>query len=275
MQYKVVFLPVFVFLMFVQPWAGASSTPMLKTPTGTSVPAEQFKFFMDRPNVLNFLHRIVDGGYEDEMALSVTPKFCPSYSFTAWSGLDPVERAHNRCQARLEKLLTKGNWPSAQRHSCICKLAVKNMTVVDIGLLKDSHRYLLVNMFVRTAETKINKVSGILEYERNDLSKQNVALYNFNKETICSGKVDVKMGSYGFFSGTCMGNQAINKGLFTINCGYGDTCARHMVGNMVIGNTTIGFVSALNDKEISRLYPMFPEKFDLIDGEEKTDDNNY
>ncbi len=107
------------------------------------------------------------------------------------------------------------------------------------------------------------------------MSKQNVALYNFKKKTICCGKVDVKMGSYGFFSGKCMGNQAINKGFFTIICGYGDTCARHMVGNMVIGNTTIGFVSALNDKEISRLYPMFPEKFDLIDGEEKTDDNNY
>lgn len=44
--------------------------------------------------------------------------------------------------------------------------------------------------------------------------KQSFTLFNDDKESICEGRLDLKVGELGKFSGTCLGgNQIVNGGV--------------------------------------------------------------
>ena len=70
----------------------AVAGPPLQMPDGKQVEAADLPFFRNRPKVVGFLETIVNRKLEGSMALAATPAFCPSYSWTAWGGEDPVSR---------------------------------------------------------------------------------------------------------------------------------------------------------------------------------------
>lgn len=242
----------------------AVAGPKLTTPDGAQVDAADVPYFRYRPKVIGFLQKIVDNKREGDMALAVSPPFCPSYSWTAWGGEDPVARASLKCQARLDKLLDDAELPVAERLGCKCSIAIKNMTVLDPAALERASYFTNVKMLIRRAGAALRKRTGILEYEKNDLVKQDFALFNAKKVRICSGRLEFKIGELGRFSGTCLGDNPITDGGVVIGCPSGVFCTRHIVGNMKVGNgTLIGFASGLNAKEMAEKYPGLPERFEV------------
>ena len=198
------------------------------------------------------------------MALATTPAFCPRYSYASWGGEDPETRAAGRCQTRVDKLLKDYGWPATMHGACKCVLAVKNMTVLDKSVLMRGTRFTPVKLFIRNREGTLTQREGFLEYQKNELVQQSFTLFNDNKEGICKGQLDLKVGALGKFSGTCLGSNRIVDGGVSVFCPVGVFCKRHMVGNMKIGGgLLVGFVSGISDAEIKESYPEFPEKFDV------------
>lgn len=242
----------------------AVAGPKLKSPDGSMVAAADVPYFKHRPKVIGFLQKIVDRKREGDMALAASPPFCPSYSWTAWGGENPVKRASLKCQERLDRMLDEADLPVAERLECKCSLAIRNMTIVDPAALAVATRFTNIRMLIRRAGAEVRKRSGILEYEENDLVKQNFALFNAAKAKICSGQLEFKIGELGRFSGTCLGGNPIAEGGVMIGCPTGVFCTRHIVGNMKVGNgTLIGFTSGLSEREMKEKYPGLPEKFDV------------
>jgi hypothetical protein len=206
------------------------------------------------------------GGSGQAWSRLATPAFCPSYSWTAWGGEDPVSRAAQNCQAKLDKLLDDSGWPAQARLPCKCSLAVRNMTVLDSAVLMRGTRYTALKLFTRQGTGAVRKRDGILEYEKDDLVKQNFAMFNGQKIKICAVQLEFKLGEVGRFFGTCLGDNPIREGGVMIGCASGIFCKRHMVGNMKMGNgTIIGFAWELSDKKIAEKYPNLPQKFEVED----------
>lgn len=239
-----------------------SAGPQLRTPDGAQVDAANLPYFQDRPNVIGFLEKIVASKREGAMALAVSPPFCPSYSWTAWGGDDPVGRASQKCQAKLDSLLDVADWPVAARLACKCRLAIRNMTVLDPAVLQSPDRYTPVKLFTKQADGKTLKRDGILKYEKTELVKQDFALFNIGRTKICSGQLEFKIGALGKFSGTCFGKRPIRDGGVMVGCASGVFCTRHIVGNMKMGSgALVGFASGLSAAEIAEKYPDLPDTF--------------
>ncbi|MBT6443254.1 MAG: hypothetical protein HOK61_12575 [Alphaproteobacteria bacterium] len=153
--------------------------------------------------------------------------------------------------------------PAAARLGCKCSLAVRNMTVLDADALMRATRFTNVKLFIKPPGAPVQTRAGILEYEKNDLVKQDFALFNAGKTKICSGQLEFKIGDLGKFFGTCFGKQPIRDGGVMIGCPSDVFCSRHSVGNMRMDDGTfIGFVSVLKSAEIAKTYPGLPEKLD-------------
>lgn len=253
-----------------------SAGPQLKMPDGTMVEAAELPFYKNRPNVLGFLRKIVDRKQEASMALAAGPAFCPGYNFTSWGGDDPVTRAAAKCQTKMDDQLDDLDWPAALRPACKCRVIVKNMTVLEPDILTRGSRYTNVKLLIKNGDAGVEKREGILEYQQNELVKQNFTLFNAEQNRICGGKLEFKIGELGKFSGTCLGGNEITDGGVSISCPTGIFCKRHMVGNMKMSDgILIGFTSGLTETQMREKYPDLPEKFELEAPAEPEKEENF
>lgn len=253
-----------------------SAGPQLKMPDGTMVEAATLPFYKNRPKVLGFLDKIVDRKLEDSMALASGPAFCPGYNFTSWGGDDPVTRAAAKCQLKMDKQLDELDWPLTLRPACKCKIVVRDMTVLEPEILQRGTRFTNVRLLIKNGAGKVQKREGILEYQQNELVKQDFTLFNAGQNRVCGGKLEFKIGELGKFSGSCFGAKRIVDGGVSIACPADVFCKRHMVGNMRMANgVLIGFTSGLTESEASERYPDLPEKFELAAPAERTEEDNF
>lgn len=233
-------------------------------PDGTMVEAAELPFYKNRPKVLGFLQKIIDRKLEHSMALASGPAFCPGYNFTSRGGTDPVTRAAAKCQIKLDAKLEDLDWPATLRPACKCSIIVKNMTVLKPDVLTRGSRYTNVKLLIKNGDTDVQKREGILEYQQNELVKQDFTLFNAGRNRICGGKLEFKVGELGKFSGICLGGNKIIDGGVSISCPTGIFCKRHMVGNMKMSDgILIGFTSGLTQTQMREKYLDLPEKFML------------
>jgi hypothetical protein len=250
-----------------------ASDATLYSETGEKISVHDIKFFKNRSNTRGFVEKALQRGCANEMAIAITPPFAPSYSYTAYCGERSRERALDKCNNWVTKRLTTRDWPITSKNGFQCDVAVQNMRILNARALNDAQRYVRVSLHILEKGKGPEILDGLLGYEVNDLVKQEFTIYNQDRTAVCEGHVDVAMGRYGSIIGTCFGNEPIRNGKFTINCGYGGACERHMVGNMSVSDTLIGIVSYISKRETEKFYPEFPQKFSLIDGSEP--DQNF
>ncbi|MFT5485314.1 MAG: hypothetical protein ACI9JL_003686 [Paracoccaceae bacterium] len=242
----------------------AIADPMLKMPDGSVVKAAELPFFKNRPKVLGFLQKVVDRKFESAMALAAPPAFCPGYNFTSWGGDDPVTRAAAKCQTKLDSQLEDRDWPAALRPACKCKIVVRHMTVLEPEILQRGTRFASVKLLIKNRNAETQQRAGVLEYQQDELVKQDFSLFNAGKNRICTGQLTFKIGELGKFSGTCLGGSEILDGGVAISCPTGVFCKRHIVGNMKMSDgVLIGFTTGLTAEQVREKYPELPEKFEI------------
>ena len=266
-MYRVGLLLISIFLL----GGGApslASEAMLVKETGEKVLMQDLKFFKNRPKFRGYVDTAVRRGCADNMAIAITPPFSPSYAQASWCGSDTRQRALAKCNSWLRKKLAAQNWPFTSGNGFQCSVVIRNMQILNTRALEEAQRYVRVSLHILEKNKEIEILDGLLAYEVPKLRKQEFTLFNADRTAVCEGNVEVAMGKYGEITGTCFGNAPIRSGKFTINCGYGGGCERHMVGNMTVSNALVGIVSKLSKKETRALYPGFPRKFSLIDGSE-------
>lgn len=242
----------------------AVAGPKLNMPDGTVVEAAELPFFKNRPKVLGFLQKVVDRKLESSMALASGPAFCPGYNYTSWGGDDPVTRAAAQCQVKLDKQLEELDWPAALRPACKCRIVIRHMTVLEPEILQRGSRFTNVKLLIKNGNAETQRREGILEYQQNELARQEFSLFNDAQNRICTGRLEFKVGELGKLSGTCLGGNKIVDGGVSIFCPSGIFCKRHMVGNVKMNDgVLIGFTSGLTTENARKKYPDLPEKFEV------------
>jgi hypothetical protein len=259
-------------LLFGAAAQAVASDATLYSETGEKISIHDIKFFKNRSEVRGFVAKALQRGCANEMAIAITPPFAPSYSYTAYCGEGSRQRALDKCNNWVKKRLTTRDWPITSANGFPCEVAVQNMRILNTKALNGAQRYVRVSLHILEKGKKLEILDGLLGYEVANLVKQEFTVFNGDRTAVCEGHVDVAMGRYGSIIGTCFGNERIRNGKFTINCGYGGACERHMVGNMSVSDTLVGIVSYISKRESQKLYPDFPRKFSLIDGSEPDQD---
>ncbi len=256
--------------IFILGWGAPSlaSEAMLVKETGEKVLMQDLKFFKNRPKVRGYVDTAVRRGCADNMAIAITPPFSPSYTYSSWCGEDTRQQALGKCNSWLRKTLAAKNWPFTSGNGFQCSVVIRNMQILNTRALEEAQRYVRVSLHILEKNKEIEILDGFLAYEVSKLIKQEFTLFNADRTAVCEGNVEVAMGKYGEVTGTCFGNAPIRSGKFTINCGYGGVCERHMVGNMTVSDALVGIVSRLSKKETKEIYPDFPRSISLIDGSE-------
>ena len=239
-----------ILFLFVLGISGTSIAQELKLPSGKIVAAENFPYLAKRPNPVGFLKK----GQGQAIALAVSKPPCPSYSFTGWGGSDPYSRSVAKCNAYVEKELI--DYPAEIVKKCKCSNAVLDMRVIDETTLQNNNFYAILKVYIKNRLGKITTQRGFLEYEIDDLVKQDGRLINLNFEELCKGSLTFSLGD-GSFDLNCFGGSIKARGIVEI---VGLFSKKHAVGSAVLDNGEVfAFISGLNNEEIEDRYPGFPD----------------
>ena len=177
-----------------------SNAQTLTFQNGRTVEAQNFPYISKRKKLIALLRR----GANSSMAVARTPKFCPSYFWVAWGGNYPHNRAVTLCNASVRKMLDDYN--DSFTESCKCKTVIRNMKIVDLPALEETHTYATIKLFTKNRNSgKIFSSRGVIEYKVFELVKQNSRLLNQRFLETCTGSITLSLGSNGEFDLTCFG----------------------------------------------------------------------
>jgi hypothetical protein len=240
------------FVIFACIFASVNVTPALaqslKLPGGQMVEAAKLPFYRNRPKILDFLRKA-----GQQVAVAVTPEFCPGYSYTAWNS-DYLDRAIRKCDAKTQIMLS--DYPASFRKSCACKLLVKDMAVTDADLIMNQLRYTTLKLFFKSPEGAVRTVRGVLEYEKAALQRQSMRILNQKRDEICRGSMTPSLGDNGAFELSCFDGNRRASGSVTIP----EIFHQYALGSGVFENGEVfAFVARLTDEEIKSKYPNFPD----------------
>jgi len=237
----------------------------LITPNGKKVSANNYPFLANRPNVRGYLNH----GDTRPIALATTLKNCPTNSYTAWGGQKPHRRSVYKCNSKMDSLLH--DYPSPIKNRCRCFNVIKDMRVLnETPLMNDKFRSIM-KLFMKDSSGKIETERGFLEYEKDELTEQNVKLLNAEGSEVCTGSVNFSLGPGGFEL-RCFEGSVKMRGIAEVS---GIFSKKHAVGSAVTDSGGVfAFISGLSDSEISKEYPGFPDVVDQTSSPDQESDEN-
>jgi hypothetical protein len=237
----------------------------LITPNGKNVSANNYPFLANRPKVRGYLNH----GDTHPIALATTLKNCPSYSYTAWSGQEPHRRSVYKCNSKIDRLLQ--DYPSAIKNRCRCFNVIEDMKVLNETPLMNGKFRVILKLFMKDSLEKITTERGFLEYEKDELTKQNVKILNAEGSEVCTGSINFSLGPGGFEL-WCFGGSVEVRGIAEVSVIFSK---KHAVGSAVTDNGDVfAFISGLSDSEISNEYPGFPDVVDKSSSPDQELDEN-
>jgi hypothetical protein len=220
-----------------------------KTTNGVSKPVKEYPYFKHRDKVKGF----IEEASPYPMTVSISPPYCPSYSYTSWRGDDP-NRSLEKCNDYIRKELI--NYHPSVVSRCLCKIAVKNMTIVEESLLMPKRRWSILKLFHKKIDGTVTTERGFLEYDRAELIDQEIKILNKKNATVCSSKVRFSILGKNKIQISCFGGTLKLKGKVWLEKSFS-------MGVYAVGSATtsegsgIAFISGLSDSEIENNHPEF------------------
>lgn len=223
----------------------------LQNPDNISKSLDEYPFLKNRARVKGF----IENASQHLMSVSISPPFCPSYSYTSYRGYNP-NRSLGKCNDYLKKELTDYTLSDISR--CKCKIAIRNMKVINEDLLMQNKRWVTLKLFHKDIKGVVSSERGFLEYETIDLVDQNVKILNKNLKTVCESKVKFSIFGKNNTTLSCFGGTLKLSAKVWLETNPFSPRGSYILGSgLTDKGSGLAFISGLTDEEILKNHPEF------------------